>query len=189
MQQEFLIDIERAVEALKEGKIILYPTDTIWGLGCDATNEGAVERLFELKARPSSKAMLSLVDSLETLNKWVKKVPDKAVEMMATIDEPLTIIYDSPQGIAPALKAEDGSAAFRIPKNEFTQEVCRRLGRPLVSTSPNISGGKSPACFAEIDPAIIGKADYVCKSHRYARCASPSRILKITDSGALTAIR
>lgn len=185
----FNIDLQEAVAVLRRGGIILYPTDTVWGLGCDATNDEAIERLFALKQRPSSKAMISLVDSVETLNEWLNFVPERAVEEIEATAEPLTVIFDSPAGLSSSLVAEDGSAAFRIPKLHFTRELCRVLGKPLVSTSVNVSGKPAASSFDEIDGEIIESVDYVCRYGRETKGGSPSRILKITDEGKVTVIR
>ena len=182
-------DVEKTVQVLKAGGIILYPTDTVWGIGCDATNEEAVERIFELKNRPGSKAMISLVDSLDTLRKWIKTIPERAEEEIKTSGSPLTVIYDSPVGIADSLKAEDGSAAFRIVSREYTRKICALLGKPLVSTSVNYSGEPAPKNFYEINPVFLEKVDYVCNEGRDLTCGSPSRIIKITDEDEVTVIR
>ena len=183
-------DLKKAVKVLKDGGVILYPTDTIWGLGCDATNVEAVKRLFKIKARPDSKAMISLVDSLETLRRFVKKIPETALRELEVNDgRPLTVIYDSPTGIDELLIAPDGSAAFRISSHEFSQKLCSGLGGPLVSTSANISGEKAPATFGEIDPALREMVDYVCRSERDSKASIPSRIVKINDNDEVTVIR
>lgn len=183
------IDIENAVKTLQEGGLLLYPTDTVWGLGCDATNVLAVKKLYELKQRPCAKAMISLVDSIASLSQWVETIPSVAIEEMENAASPLTIIYDSPVGIAESLRAEDGSAAFRIPQFDFTKVLCRRFGNPIVSTSANISEMPTPKVFKEIDPALIEAVDYVCVSGRDMEPSVPSRILKITDKGERFVIR
>lgn len=181
-------DLENAVDVLRRGGIILYPTDTIWGLGCDATNPAAVDKIFRLKGRADSKAMISLIDSLPSLGEWIEMVPKEAKKAIDKTESPLTIIYDTPRGLAPNLTAHDGSAAFRIPRLEYTASLCRLLGRPVVSTSANISGKPFPRNFQEIDPAITEEVDYVCIYGR-DREGSPSRILKISNSGCVTVIR
>lgn len=188
--EEIEADLKIASRVLDEGGIILYPTDTIWGLGCDACSEEAVERLFALKSRPGAKAMISLVDSLPMLFRWVGNVPGKAREEIENPDgHPLTVIYDNPEGIAPALKADDGSAAFRIPQLRFTRELCRRLGRPIVSTSANISGHPAAKTYEEIAGDLKEGVDYICRYGRELPPGSPSRILKITDKEEVTVIR
>lgn len=188
--QEETSDLEKAVKTLMAGGVILYPTDTIWGIGCDATDETAVKRLFEIKNRPDSKAMISLVDSIESLKIWVENIPQIALDLIEKSDRPLTVIYDSPRDLNRRLIADDGSAAFRIPyTSRFTIELCRRLGKPLVSTSANVSGKNSPHFFSEIDPALIEKADYCCRSGRNQIDIKPSRIVKVSGDNNVTVIR
>lgn len=182
-------DIQKAIETLKAGGIILYPTDTIWGIGCDAVNTEAVEKLFRLKRRPEAKAMISLVDSEKTLERYVEYVPRRAKEEMEHCDRPITIIYENARGISPLLIAEDGSAAFRIPRLEYTRELCRRLGRPLVSTSANLAGEKTATTFAEIGDEIKGGVDYICKYDNQKTDSKPSRIVKISGNGEAVIIR
>ena len=183
-------DIEKAVEILNAGGIILYPTDTIWGLGCDATNENAVKRIFELKRRPQAKAMISLVDSEESLIQWLEYVPEAALrEIRNKKCRPLTVIYDKPKGIATPLKADDGSAAFRITNHYYSNALCAGLGRPIVSTSANYAGDPSPASFNGIDDNIKKEVDYICKCERESASGSPSRIVKINDEGNVKVIR
>lgn len=182
-------DIKRAVEVLKAGGVILYPTDTVWGLGCDAANPEAVKRIFQIKRRPDSKALISLVESEEILQKFLVCFPAAAEREIERTERPLTVIYDRPRGITPLLEAPDGSAAFRITSLQFAKELCRRLGRPLVSTSANISGTQAPAVFDEIAEEIKKEADYICIYGRDLPPSVPSRILKITDSDEITVIR
>lgn len=190
MALDLIKDLERALKVLKDGGIILYPTDTIWGLGCDASNEEAVERLFNLKKRSDAKAMISLVDSLETLQRWVKIVPVAALQEIREANRrPLTIIYDSPIGLSPSLKASDGSAAFRITNHRFSKSLCFGLGLPLVSTSANISNEATPTSFGEISQDIIVGVDYVCQTDRTVKGSKPSRVLKVSNNGSKTIIR
>ena len=183
-------DLQQAADILRKGGVILYPTDTIWGIGCDATNDEAVERVFRIKQRADSKAMISLVDSIQSLNQWVKVIPVAAKNEIERAERPLTIIYEHPEGISEALKAQDGSAAFRITSAEFTQELCRLLGKPLVSTSANVSGKPSPESFYEIDEDLKEAVDYVCNYGRNSsKAVKPSRIIKISDENAISIIR
>lgn len=182
-------DLEQALSVLNQGGIILYPTDTVWGLGCDATNCEAVDNLFMIKGRPGSKAMISLIHSLDSLKCWLQRFPEGASVELENSERPLTMIFDHPFGIAPALMAEDGSAAFRIPIEPFTNELAKRLGKPLVSTSANFSGEPTPASFHDIRQELIDRADYVCNYGRNKAPSRPSRILKITDEGVITVIR
>lgn len=182
-------DIHKALTALRSGGIILYPTDTIWGIGCDATDTEAVQKIFNLKCRCPGKAMISLTDSLHTLEKWVESIPPAAEEAIKNAREPLTVIYPRPIGISDLLKAEDGSAAFRICGLEFTRELIRRLGHPLVSTSANISSEPSPAEFSLISKDVKEGVDYIVEHGRELSPSKPSRILKVNDSGDITVIR
>lgn len=183
-------EIGKTVEALRRGETILYPTDTIWGLGCDARDEEAVRRVFELKHRPSAKAMLLLAADLEMVSRFVGTIPEAARRILAEATRPTTIIYDGARGIAPELIADDGSVGFRIPDDEFCLEVCRRLGAPVVSTSANISGLQPPLTFSMIDPAVRDAADYACTIRRdVKKPALPSNIYKVTTDGRVTVIR
>ena len=182
-------DIDNALKVLRKGGVILYPTDTIWGIGCDATNSQAVERIFNIKRRNDAKSMLSLVDSEEMLQLYVNKIPEAALQMIQVADKPLTIIYDHPIGISSNLLASDGSAGFRITKEPFSNKLCNLLNRPLVSTSANISGMPSPKNFWEIDEEIINSVDYVVEFGKNYKSSTPSNIVKVTDSNIITIIR
>lgn len=142
-------DIKKACEVMAAGGIILYPTDTIWGIGCDATNEKAVQRVYELKRRTDNKAMLVLMDSEAKLDRYVSDVPDIAWDLISVSDKPLTIIYSSAKNLATNLLGADGSVGIRITNEEFSKKLCERFRKPLVSTSANVSGEPSPANFSE----------------------------------------
>lgn len=183
-------DVKRAVEVLKQGGVILYPTDTVWGIGCDATNSEAVKRIYTLKRRQDSKSMIVLVANEAALERIVEEVPDVAWELLEASVDPLTVIYDGARNVAPELVAEDGSLGVRIPKDTFTKELCKRLGRPLVSTSANISGEKTAGCFREISEEIKKEVNYIvdyrqddCRSHK------PSNIIKLSTGGVIKIIR
>ena len=143
-------DIKKACEVMAAGGIILYPTDTIWGIGCDATNEKAVQRVYELKRRADNKAMLVLMDSEAKLDRYVSDVPDIAWDLISVSDKPLTIIYSSAKNLATNLLGADGSVGIRITNEEFSKKLCERFRKPLVSTSANVSGEPSPANFSEV---------------------------------------
>lgn len=187
--KEYERDIERALKTLRNGGIILYPTETIWGIGCDATLPDAVKRIFSIKRRADGKAMISLVDSLEMLEKWVTTVPDAARRAIDTAKGPLSIIFDHPIGIADELRAEDGSAAFRITTLPLAAHIVRELGHPLVSTSANISGAPSAMTFIDIDQEIKESVDYILEHGQDRTGATPSSVLKITDKGEVTRLR
>ncbi|MDE6683311.1 MAG: threonylcarbamoyl-AMP synthase [Muribaculaceae bacterium] len=182
--------LDKALKVLREGGIILYPTDTVWGLGCDATNTEAVKRIFALKKRADAKAMLMLVGSDGQLQQFVKEVPDIAWQLIDAAVNPLTIIYDDPVNISDALLAEDGSAGFRITNEYFSKTLCQRLRHPLVSTSANVSGRPAPKGFADIDKEIIDGVDYVVEVRRdEAAQNSPSNIIKVGNDSVVKIIR
>ena len=158
-----LEDIKAAIAVLQNGGIILYPTDTIWGIGCDACNEEAVKRIYTIKNRVDSKSMLILLENAALLDRYIDEVPEIAFDLIELTDKPLTIIYDGAKNLAKNLIAEDGSIGIRITQEAFSSELIRRFKRPVVSTSANISGQSSPACFDEIDQQIIDAVDYVVK--------------------------
>ena len=155
-------DIKKACEVMAAGGIILYPTDTIWGIGCDATNEKAVQRVYELKRRADNKAMLVLMDSEAKLDRYVSDVPDIAWDLISVSDKPLTIIYSSAKNLATNLLGADGSVGIRITNEEFSKKLCERFRKPLVSTSANVSGEPSPANFSEVSEVIKEGVDYIC---------------------------
>lgn len=186
----FQEDIKEAVKVLKNGGIILYPTDTVWGIGCDATNPEAVARIYSLKQREESKSMLVLVDSEGALDRVVENVPEVAWQLIEAAVEPLTIIYDKGKGVAPNLLANDGSLGVRITKEAYSRELCRRLRRPLVSTSANISGKKAPGIFSQISNEVIEGVDYVAEYRREETSSpSPSNIIKVGEGGLVKVIR
>lgn len=187
---DFEEDINACVRVMRQGRIVLYPTDTVWGIGCDATNDEAVEKIYALKRRRESKACISLVDSIATLERYVEVLPEAAEMLIDVAVEPLTIIYDSPRGISSELKAADGSAAFRISQERFSRELCRRLRKPVVSTSANISGSAAPAFFDEIAQEIIEGVDYAVKYRRDDMTPhKPSGIIKVGNNGVIKIIR
>lgn len=184
-------DIDNAVKALRRGGLILYPTDTVWGIGCDATNHDAVRRVFELKKRVDSKALITLVADTRMLFKTVDCVPEAALQLIEVSDRPVTIVYDHGYGVAKELLATDGSLAVRVTDEEFSKSLCHRFGRPLVSTSANISGSPAARCFNQISDEIKEGVDYICLSRRNEPdCGGrPSMIIKISDDGVFKFIR
>ena len=183
-------DIRRAVEVMNKGGIILYPTDTIWGLGCDATNADAVRRIYEIKQRTDAKALISLVDSETKVQFYVKEVPEVAWDVMELSERPMTIVFDGGRNLAPNLLAEDGSVAIRITKEAFSKELCMRMKRAVVSTSANISGQPAPRCFADISEEIKGAVDYICTSRQdEPPTQTASSIIKLGAGGEVTIIR
>lgn len=185
-------DIRCALDTLRRGGVILYPTDTVWGLGCDATRSDAVRRIFDIKRRSDAKALICLIDNADHLERWVEGVPDVAYELIDAAVRPLTVVYDRAYvpPIAPELPAPDGSLAVRVTRHPFTQALCRGLRRPLVSTSANRSGCPTPASFADIDPSLLAEADYVCTTRLDTEGQSrPSTIIRLTESAQVTVIR
>lgn len=183
-------DIKNAVAVLKKGGIILYPTDTVWGIGCDATNPEAVKKIYELKQRAESKSMLVLVDGEAMLDRTVKDIPEVAWQLIEAAVDPMTVIYDHPCGVAPNLLAEDGSLGIRITSERYSNELCRRLRRPIVSTSANVSGKNAPVFFSQISDEIKDGCDYIAEYRRDDNTPhKPSNIIKVSDGGLIKVIR
>lgn len=186
-QQE---DIKNAVECMRKGGVILYPTDTVWGIGCDATNEEAVAKVYKIKQRDDSKALICLVDSDARLQRYFRNVPDVAWQLMDAVVKPTTIILDNAVNVAQNLIAEDGSLAMRITKEPFSHELCFRFQKPIVSTSANISGQPAAQNYRDIAPELLEAVDYVCWSRRQEhKPHTPSSIIKLTEGGEVTIIR
>lgn len=183
-------EIKKACEVLNNGDLILYPTDTIWGIGCDATNEEAVKKVYELKKRIDSKAMIVLLDNAVKLNYYIKDVPELSWDLIEMADKPLTIIYDNARNVAPGLIAEDGSLAIRVTTEKFSNELCKRFRKAIVSTSANISGQSSPLCFNEISDEIKNGVDYIVNFRQDdSTKAKPSSIIKLGLYGEIKIIR
>ncbi len=183
-------EVKKAVEVMKNGGVILYPTDTVWGIGCDATNPDAVKKVYEIKRRDDSKALICLVDSEARLSRYVRNVADVTWDMIELATKPLTIIFDKANGLAPNLLADDGSVGIRITKEEFSKELCFRFQKPIVSTSANISGEPTAQTFDEISDEIKNSVDYVVRYNQ--RCKEkhqPSSIVKIDENGKFQIIR
>lgn len=183
-------DIRQAVETMKKGGVILYPTDTVWGIGCDATNEKAVAKVYEIKRRADSKAMICLTDSDVRLQRYVRNAPEVAWNILELATKPTTVIFDEVFNLAPNLKAEDGSVAIRITREPFSKELCYRFQKPIVSTSANISGEPTAQNYRDISEEIINAVDYVCFSRRQEKDPhTPSSIIKIRQNGEMEIIR
>ncbi|MBO4557499.1 MAG: threonylcarbamoyl-AMP synthase [Bacteroidales bacterium] len=190
MNEDLKYEVDAAAKALKAGDIILYPTDTVWGLGCDATRDDAVQRIFDLKQRNDSKSVIVLVSDADMLARYVRQIPPMALELLEINDRPMTIIYPEGVGLSPRVIAEDGSVAIRIPQNEFCVEMIRRFGKPVVSTSANISGEETPACFAEINAAILDGVEHIVEpSLEEGSTGLSSQIIKIGLGGEVKVIR
>lgn len=183
-------DLKKAIEVLKQGGIILYPTDTIWGIGCDATNEKAVEKLYNIKQRDSSKSMLILLDNPAKLQTYIQEVPDIAWDLIDLSDKPLTIILNGAKNLAANLISSDGTIGIRITSEDFSRDLCQRFRKPIVSTSANIAGESSPQNFNQIHPEIIDLVDYIVKYRQeelYKQ--TPSSIIKLATNGNIKIIR
>lgn len=193
-------DLQEALRVLREGGVIVYPTDTVWGIGCDATNAEAVKKIYALKQREDSKSMLVLLDSPAKLNYYIADIPDSAWALLEVAEtdgneendevKPLTIIYPNARNLAPNLVAEDGSIGIRITNEAFSKALCAQLKHPVVSTSANISGHPTAHFYHEIEEAILNGADYVCQFRRNDDCPhEPSSIIKINNDGSFKIIR
>jgi len=183
-------DIKKALDVLKNGGVILYPTDTIWGIGCDATNTEAVKRVYEIKKREDSKAMLVLMENPNRLNSYVDEVPDIALDLIDVTDKPMTIIYSGAKNLAKNLINSDGSIGIRITEEAFTQQLIQRFRKPIVSTSANISGDAPAQNFTEINQDIIDAVDYVVEYRQDEMTkAQASSIIKIGTDWGIKVIR
>lgn len=183
-------EIKKIVKILNSGGVILYPTDTLWGIGCDATNEKAVQRIFELKQRVDSKSMLVLTDDIAKVERVVDEVPAIAYQLVEVNESPLTIVYPKGKNLASNLLAEDGSVGIRVTKEIFSKSLCEAFRRPIVSTSANISGNPSPLSFKEISKEILEGVDYVVEYGRNLPGANKaSSIIKLEVDGTFKIIR
>lgn len=184
-------DINKALEVLRNGGVILYPTDTIWGLGCDATNADAVKRIYEIKQRADNKSLIVLIDSVNRISSYVESVPDVALDLIDLATSPLTVIFEGAKNLAPnVVNAEDQSVGIRVATDDFCPTLIQRFRKPIVSTSANISGQPAPACFDQIDQKIIDSVDYVVQ-HRQDDTSKhkASGIVKIGRNGEVKVIR
>lgn len=182
-------DVQQAARALRSGGVILYPTDTIWGLGCDATNPQAVERLRRLKGRGEGKSMLALIGDPGWARQYATQAPEVALQLMEYATEPLTLVLPGAAGLAPGVAADDGTVGLRVPKHPFCQALLAAFGRPVVSTSANTSGQPAARTFSQIEAQILQSADYVALSGRGQAAGQASRILKIGPGGEIETIR
>ncbi len=188
--------IHNVIEIFKEEGVVLYPTDTVWGIGCDATDKIAVEKVFKIKQRTESKSLIILVDSLEMLQKYVEEIPASIIEILEKIHKPTTIIYNNPKpacgrdrGLASNVIASDNTVAIRVVQDKFCKELIKQFGKPIVSTSANYSGKSTPKSFKEIELSILNTVDYVVNLHRNKISNTPSVILRIDCEGEIEVIR
>ncbi len=182
-------ELNNTLEYLYNRGIILYPTDTVWGIGCDATNEEAVKKVFNIKQRNESKSLIVFVDSLEMLQQYVDEVPDTIFEVLEKFNKPTTVIYNNPNGLAKNVIAKDNTVAIRIVQDKFCNELIHKFGKPIVSTSANISNKPTPKSFKEIESSILEAVDYVVNLRRNKISNTPSAIVKINEEGGVEVIR
>lgn len=185
MQQE----IKNSLETLQQHKILLYPTDTVWGIGCDATSEIAVNKIYAIKQRSESKSLIILVDSIQMLKQYIPNIPNQIIKLLAKTTNPTTIIYNNPKGLAKNVVASDNTVAIRITKNDFCIQLIKDFGKPIVSTSANISGVATPNCFEKIDAAILDSVDYIVNLQREEKNEKSSTILKVVENGEIVVLR
>lgn len=190
MEEDLKQEIDAAVKVLKEGGMILYPTDTVWGIGCDATDKDAVARVFEIKQRSDAKSLITLVADADMIGRYVKVIPQMAIELIEVNDKPMTIIYPGAMGLAENVVAEDGSVGIRVPQSEFCRQLCRRFGGAIVSTSANISGEEAPASFEDINAAILDEVDHIVDPcYEEGATGISSQIIKVGLDGEVKVIR
>ncbi|MDX1828418.1 MAG: L-threonylcarbamoyladenylate synthase [Lutibacter sp.] len=184
-----LKEINNSLKSLNQKEIILYPTDTVWGIGCDATSESAVAKVFKIKQRSESKSLIILVNGIEMLKKYIPTISNKIIDILNTTLKPTTIIYNNPIGLAKNVVASDNTVAIRIVQNEFCKQLITAFKKPIVSTSANISGMPTPKSFKEIDVAILDSVDYIVNLHREEINTKSSTIIKIGDNDELIVLR
>ncbi len=183
-------DINKAIEVMRSGGTILYLSDTVWALGCDATDARAVNKIYKIKKRNIEIGMTILVDGPTMLGKYVEKVPDIAIELIESFKDPLTIVYEKARNLPKYLMRQNGTIAIRIPRNNFCLDLMQLLGKPITSTSANLSGDPTPLSFNQISQKIIDSVDYICKTNqRSVNAPKPSTIIKVHDDGQLQIIR
>ncbi len=183
-------EIKETVKNLKSGKTILYPTDTVWGLGCDATNPRAVEKIYKIKRRVESKSMIVLLDNADKLEHYINKVPEITWDLLESIDTPLTIVYPEAKNLARNVVARDNTIAIRITNDEFCKTLIREFGKPIVSSSANLSGEPAPIIFSQVSNVVRKEVDYIVKlHHQRISKTKPSTIIKIQSDGHFKVIR
>jgi len=183
-------EVAKAFEVIKDGGIILYPTDTIWGIGCDATNTDAVKRIFQLKQRDEAKSMIILLDTENKLESYISDMNPLAYDLIEYAENPLTLVMPGAKNISPALIAADGSVGVRVCKHQFCEQLIQRMKKPLVSTSANVSGKPSPQYFSQIDDEIINGVDYVVNIDQHSKeIKTPSKIMRLGPDGKFEFLR
>jgi L-threonylcarbamoyladenylate synthase len=182
-------EIEKSIQILTNGKTILYPTDTVWGIGCDAANEDAVSKIFKIKKRGSSKSLVVLVNSLDMLRNYVEEVPQKLIAVLSSITKPTTIIYKNPKNLAQNIIADDNTVAIRIVRDDFCERLIKQFNRPIVSTSANVSGEETPKSFSEISKPILDSVDYIVNLAKEEINLKSSSIIQIMEDNKIKIIR
>ena len=186
----FQSEIKKTLEVLQSGGIILYPTDTLWGIGCDATNETAVKKIYQIKNRKDNKSMIILLENANLLESYVRHVPEQAWQLIEYSESPLTIVYDGARNLAPSVLAEDGSIAIRITKDDFCIKLINRFRKPIVSTSANLSGDKAPQSFHDISDAIKSSVDYIVNlRHEEHGIKKASTVIRLRENGQIEFLR
>jgi len=181
--------IKKALEVLRSGGVILYPTDTIWGIGCDATNDEAINRIYEIKKRNDQKSMLVLLDSVAKLDRYVSDVPELAYDLIEMSEKPLTIIYEKSKNLSSNVSKTDDTIGIRITQEAFSKRLIEQFKRPIISTSANVSGEASPACFSDISEEIKSAVDYVVDYRQEDEEATPSSIIMLGNNSSIKVIR
>lgn len=181
--------VEQAIKVLKSGGVLIYPTDTVWGIGCDATNTRAVSRVFDIKQRSESKSLVILVDSIDMLQKYIPLITEVIYKILNEAKRPTTIVYDHPKGLAPNVVAQDDTVAIRIVKHKFCEVLIHNFGKPIVSTSANISNHPTPGSFSEIDHSLLKQVDYIVNLPQKEAQNMASQIIKVNDLGEIEYIR
>lgn len=181
--------VKTSLISLRKGGVILYPTDTVWGIGCDATDAHAISRIFGIKKRSESKSLVILVNNMQMLQQYIRNIPQLIDEIISNQKKPTTIIYNNPIGLANNVIAEDNTVAIRIVNNVFCQKLIQQLGRPIVSTSANISGEPTPKSFSEISKSILDSVDYIVDLHKKQKATKASSIIRIINDDSIEVIR
>ena len=182
-------EISNSLKVLQNKQVLLYPTDTVWGIGCDATSKEAVNAIFKIKQRSESKSLIILVDGIAMLQQYIPLISKEVLSLLSSTKKPTTIIYNNPVGLAKNVVASDNTVAIRIPQNEFCKQLISKFGKPIVSTSANVSGDKTPKSFKEISLAILDSVDYVVNLQREEESDKSSTILKIAENGEIIVLR
>jgi len=189
MRTDFREVIDHCLGVLRQGGLILYPTDTVWGIGCDATNESAVAKIYTLKQRPDSKALICLVSDVAMLERFLRRVPDLAYDIIELSAKPTTIVYDGPRGVAPKLVAHDDTLGIRVATDPFCKQLIKAFKKPLVSTSANLAGVPTPRSYNEISKEILKGVDYIVPLRHQEKNTTPSAIIRLGTDGSVKVIR